>query len=342
MHFLIALYSSPSSPPFLPCFLCYVCMKIHDQPENPSLNPSSPSSSFIEASLSDTLLCSERMNYVCPLYFFRPSQLYDHFYVHAQPHPLCCSSTVIVGKKFLANLTFLGIWECMGWVPSSTPTSSCWDLKTEIQQPGFVTKSRGFPAVRKSCVCFTLTTWCTLAAEPGTASPNASFSSDITNGIVRQLKTLPFSVPSCLSVSRDFAGGKELNFWWFSYFVAASKEAAFANAVASAGVVHSISRGCRDGQLASCGCSEARRPKDLKKEWIWGGCGDNIHYGYKFAKNFIDIREREMSVARGGDDHGRQLMNLHNNEAGRRVSKAHQMIKRIKKFFFDFRFGDFY
>lgn len=60
-----------------------------------------------------------------------------------------------------------------------------------------------------------------------------------------------------------------------------SKEAAFANAVASAGVVHSISRGCRDGQLASCGCSETRRPKDLKKEWIWGGCGDNIHYGYK-------------------------------------------------------------
>lgn len=60
-----------------------------------------------------------------------------------------------------------------------------------------------------------------------------------------------------------------------------SKEAAFANAVASAGVVHSISRGCRDGQLASCGCSENRRPKDLKKEWIWGGCGDNIHYGYK-------------------------------------------------------------
>ena len=27
-----------------------------------------------------------------------------------------------------------------------------------------------------------------------------------------------------------------------------------------------------------------------------------------------------MSVDRGGIDHGRQLMNLHNNEAGRRVS----------------------
>jgi len=133
-----------------------------------------------------------------------------------------------------------------------------------------------------------------------------------------------------------------------------SKEAAFANAVASAGVVHSISRGCRDGQLTSCGCSDARRPRDLRKEWIWGGCGDNIHYGYKFAKNFIDIREREDSNNNkpavglevndingdgGGDgggvieqkplteseEHGRKLMNLHNNEAGRRA-----VIKNMK------------
>ena len=125
------------------------------------------------------------------------------------------------------------------------------------------------------------------------------------------------------------------------FFAAASKEAAFAYAVASAGVVHSVSRGCRDGQLHSCGCSRAKAPTELKKEWIWGGCGDNILYGYKyvqkkffnefllknvsnffsrFAKNFIDIRERETNEARGSDDHGRQLMNLHNNEAGRRVN----------------------
>ncbi|XP_040566218.1 protein Wnt-5b [Lepeophtheirus salmonis] len=98
-----------------------------------------------------------------------------------------------------------------------------------------------------------------------------------------------------------------------------SKEAAFANAIASAGVVYSISRGCRDGQLSSCGCSDASRPNELKKEWIWGGCGDNINYGYKYQKNFIDIREREVNHERGGDDHARQLMNLHNNEAGRRA-----------------------
>jgi len=98
-----------------------------------------------------------------------------------------------------------------------------------------------------------------------------------------------------------------------------SKEAAFAHAVASAGVVHSVSRGCRDGQLASCGCSGAGRPKDLKSAWIWGGCGDNIEYGYKFAQNFVDIRERESNEISGSLESARQLMNLHNNEAGRRA-----------------------
>lgn len=40
---------------------------------------------------------------------------------------------------------------------------------------------------------------------------------------------------------------------------------------------------------------------------------------FRFAKNFIDIREREGKADRGTDEHGRLLMNLHNNEAGRRV-----------------------
>merc|ERR1719412_55598 len=107
-----------------------------------------------------------------------------------------------------------------------------------------------------------------------------------------------------------------------------SREAAFAHAVASAGGVHSVSRGCRDGQLASCGCSNAKRPNDLKSEWIWGGCGDNMQYGYKFAQNFVDIREREAKEKPTGSQRSgrsitslprRQLMNLHNNEAGRRA-----------------------
>ena len=40
---------------------------------------------------------------------------------------------------------------------------------------------------------------------------------------------------------------------------------------------------------------------------------------FRFAQNFIDIRERESNEIPGTLDSARQLMNLHNNEAGRRV-----------------------
>ena len=41
---------------------------------------------------------------------------------------------------------------------------------------------------------------------------------------------------------------------------------------------------------------------------------------FRFAQNFIDIRERESNEIPGTLDNARQLMNLHNNEAGRRVN----------------------
>ncbi|XP_023611518.1 protein Wnt-5a [Myotis lucifugus] len=52
---------------------------------------------------------------------------------------------------------------------------------------------------------------------------------------------------------------------------------------------------------------------------LWGGCGDNIDYGYRFAKEFVDARERERIHAKGSYESARILMNLHNNEAGRRT-----------------------
>ena len=107
-------------------------------------------------------------------------------------------------------------------------------------------------------------------------------------------------------------------FFCFIYFVA-SREAAFTHAVSAAGVVHAVSRGCRDGNLASCGCSRRRRPKSLHRDWIWGGCGDNSDYGYRFTQGFVDVREREKNHPRHSDGLARTLMNLHNNEAGRRV-----------------------
>ncbi|RXN01143.1 Protein Wnt-5b [Acipenser ruthenus] len=98
-----------------------------------------------------------------------------------------------------------------------------------------------------------------------------------------------------------------------------SRETAFTYAVSAAGVVNAISRACREGELSTCGCSRAARPKDLPRDWLWGGCGDNVDYGYRFAKEFVDAREREKNYPKGSEEHARTLMNLQNNEAGRQV-----------------------
>lgn len=65
--------------------------------------------------------------------------------------------------------------------------------------------------------------------------------------------------------------------------VTGSREAAFVQAIKAAGVTHSMARACRDGRLNTCSCSRSGRPKDLRKDWVWGGCGDNMEYGYKYA-----------------------------------------------------------
>ncbi|KAL6456542.1 hypothetical protein MHYP_G00350860 [Metynnis hypsauchen] len=98
-----------------------------------------------------------------------------------------------------------------------------------------------------------------------------------------------------------------------------SREAAFTYAISAAGVVNAVSRACREGELSSCGCSRAARPKDLPRDWLWGGCGDNLNYGYRFSKEFVDAREREKTYEKGSMESARLLMNLHNNEAGRRM-----------------------
>ena len=54
-------------------------------------------------------------------------------------------------------------------------------------------------------------------------------------------------------------------------------------------------------------------------DWQWGGCSDNVEFGYKFSREFIDATERERDL--------RCAMNLHNNEAGRTVSVSSGMIR---------------
>ncbi|XP_043825079.1 protein Wnt-2 isoform X3 [Dromiciops gliroides] len=95
-----------------------------------------------------------------------------------------------------------------------------------------------------------------------------------------------------------------------------SREAAFVYAISSAGVVYAITRACSQGELKSCSCDPKKKgtSKDSKGTFDWGGCSDNIDYGIKFARAFVDAKERKGKDARA-------LMNLHNNRAGRKAVK---------------------
>ncbi|CAH1788772.1 unnamed protein product [Owenia fusiformis] len=97
------------------------------------------------------------------------------------------------------------------------------------------------------------------------------------------------------------------------------RETAFAYAVSSAGVTSQVARACSLGKLKSCGCdlsNDGRRAK----QWEWGGCSHNIHWGDKFAQKFLDSKETSAK-----DIHSR--INLHNNKVGRIMVHKHVQTK---------------
>ncbi|XKL64244.1 hypothetical protein PGB90_004330 [Kerria lacca] len=93
-----------------------------------------------------------------------------------------------------------------------------------------------------------------------------------------------------------------------------SRENAYIHAITSAGVAYSVTRACSRGELNECSCDNRQRLRKSKKNWQWGGCSEDIHFGEKFSRDFVDSRE-DMNAADG-------LMNQHNNEAGRRIIRS--------------------
>lgn len=100
------------------------------------------------------------------------------------------------------------------------------------------------------------------------------------------------------------------------------RETAFIYAITSAAVTHSIARACSEGSIESCTCDYSHQTRSPQtgntgviagvRDWEWGGCSDNIGFGFKFSREFVDTGERGRTL--------REKMNLHNNEAGRSVS----------------------
>ncbi|KAK3593013.1 hypothetical protein CHS0354_005369 [Potamilus streckersoni] len=59
----------------------------------------------------------------------------------------------------------------------------------------------------------------------------------------------------------------------------------------------------------------SRYGEDSVEGWKWGGCSDNIKYGVWFSKTFVDAPEE---VQHHNSRNVRSMMNLHNNEVGRK------------------------
>ncbi|XP_072536018.1 wingless-type MMTV integration site family, member 4b [Salminus brasiliensis] len=92
-----------------------------------------------------------------------------------------------------------------------------------------------------------------------------------------------------------------------------TREAAFVHALSSAAVAVAVTRGCSRGELERCGCD--RKVRGVSPEGFqWSGCSDNLSYGVAFSQTFVDEPERAK-----GTSSGRPLMNVHNNEAGRKA-----------------------
>ncbi|KAL8202761.1 UNVERIFIED_CONTAM: Protein Wnt-4 [Gekko kuhli] len=100
-----------------------------------------------------------------------------------------------------------------------------------------------------------------------------------------------------------------------------TRESAFVHAVSSAGLAFAVTRACSRGELEKCGCD--RKIRGVSPEGFqWSGCSDNLSYGLAFSQAFVDTPERSR-----GASSSRALMNLHNNEAGRKAILSHMKIE---------------
>ncbi|CAF0713509.1 unnamed protein product [Brachionus calyciflorus] len=118
-----------------------------------------------------------------------------------------------------------------------------------------------------------------------------------------------------------------------------SRETAFIYAINSAAAMYEITKSCSKGELSGCSCSKKIQSTDQNTPeaklnhnigpYAWGGCSDNVLYGHRLSKHFVDAKELSGSSRpiRVSDDQSEnvyankeyKLMNLHNNEVGRRI-----------------------
>ena len=94
-------------------------------------------------------------------------------------------------------------------------------------------------------------------------------------------------------------------------FIAATRETAFLHAISAAAITHELTLQCRQNRIRGCRCGKTRKQPKGNSDWQWGGCSDDIKFGERETRRFIDKLEK-------GND-ARTAFNLHNNQVGRKV-----------------------
>ncbi|ESO91227.1 hypothetical protein LOTGIDRAFT_105620, partial [Lottia gigantea] len=136
-------------------------------------------------------------------------------------------------------------------------------------------------------------------------------------GILECQKQFKFERWNCTLIGNNTVFGHVLS--------KGTREAAFIYAILSAGVVHSVTQSCSAGNLTDCSCDMSKYGRENKGEGFqWGGCSDNVDYGLKFSRGFVDAPE----IVRHEDSRDiRNLMNLHNNEVGRQIVEKNMQLR---------------
>lgn len=88
-------------------------------------------------------------------------------------------------------------------------------------------------------------------------------------------------------------------------------------------VAFAVTRICSSGQLTKCGCDRTIYGPAIGFQWA--GCSDNAAFGTAFAKSFVD--SKDVKNIRNKRTASKSLVNLHNNEVGRKVILSNMRIE---------------
>ncbi|KPJ13676.1 Protein Wnt-10b [Papilio machaon] len=87
-----------------------------------------------------------------------------------------------------------------------------------------------------------------------------------------------------------------------------TREQAYVYAISAAALSWTIARACAAGTLAACSCATPPRapprpprhaaPPEPHASFKWGGCGDNLQWAERFAKQFLDAHEIDVRDGR--------------------------------------------